>query len=47
MEAWKQRKNGRSKIEYVKCKRENTIIGKKVSKDEKGKVLCPEYRTGK
>jgi len=47
LEAWKQRKNREgSKIECVKCGREDIIIGRSVSKDEKEKVLCPEYRTG-
>jgi len=48
LEAWKQRKNrGGSKIECAKCGREDTIIERKISKEEKGKILCPECRTGK
>jgi len=48
LEVWKQRKSrGESKMECAKCGREDTIIGRKMSKEEKGKVLCPECRTGK
>jgi len=34
-------------MEYAKCEREDTIIGRKMSKEKKEKILCPEYRTGK
>jgi len=52
LEAWKWRDNEAeiergSKVRCMKCKRKDTVVGKKISKDEKGRILCPEYRIGK
>jgi len=45
LEVWKRRKDrGEYKVECVKCGRNDMIRGRKL---EEGKILCPEYRTGK
>jgi len=37
----------KSKVKCVKCRRKDMIIGKKILEEEKGRILCPEYGTGK
>jgi len=43
---WRDSKGG-SKVKCVKCRRKDTVVGEKISKEEKKKILCPEYRTEK
>jgi len=34
------------RVQYIKCKRKNAIR-ERVLEQERSKILCPEYRTGK
>ena len=34
------------RVQYIKCRRKNAIR-ERVLEQERSKILCPEYRTGK